>query len=273
MGKCKKCAFTLAEVLITLTILGVVAAISISTIATFYQKTMTIARLKVAYSMLENMTRQSYIENGYPPANMTMTKSNFNTYFGKYLKISKECGINGKLNSGCFKKNDNKQDTFYDLDGNEYSSSDSGYASIDYYKVLLSNGMSLGIDIHASYAYHIRIVVDIDGPNKGDSKLGQDVFMFTYYSPVISGSHLADKTTGAYLFYVRCQREGLFMGAYKGADTNCLPYYDPKELCTKGTPKHADKGYQNGSGCSGLIIKDGWKISSDYPWGYAHKKP
>ena len=28
----------------------------------------------------------------------------------------------------------------------------------------------------------------------------------------------------------------------------------------------------NGMGCSGLIIKDGWKISSDYPWAYAHKK-
>ena len=28
----------------------------------------------------------------------------------------------------------------------------------------------------------------------------------------------------------------------------------------------------NGSGCAGLIIKDGWKISKDYPWNYAQKK-
>ena len=27
-----------------------------------------------------------------------------------------------------------------------------------------------------------------------------------------------------------------------------------------------------GSTCSTLIIKDGWKISKDYPWDYAQKK-
>ena len=50
-------AFTLAETLVTLTILGLVAMVLIPSIMKNYQKRLTITRLKMAYSMLDNMTQ------------------------------------------------------------------------------------------------------------------------------------------------------------------------------------------------------------------------
>ena len=48
----RKRAFTLAEVLITLGIIGVVAALTIPTLISNYQKKVTVAKLKYAYSVL-----------------------------------------------------------------------------------------------------------------------------------------------------------------------------------------------------------------------------
>ena len=154
-----------------------------------------------------------------------------------------------------------------------FASNQGGYGPEYCYKVLLKNGMSLGVNSSISYAYSIRFVVDIDGPNKGQSKLGQDVFMFAYYSPQVQGSHVEDKTSGSYIWYTRCPRVELFKGGYNIADTGCnFSREDLKNLCTETNSGSGNPAYKNGSGCSGLIIKDGWKISDDYPWDYAHKK-
>ena len=285
MKKDKKCfmrlvkGFTLAEVLITLTVLGVVAAISISLITNFYKKTMTIARLKVAYSMLDNMTRQSYVENGYPYG-IEVNNSNFNKYFGKYLNISKNCGKantnSSVIATGCFKqakyKNSNsateyikdengkelKTDMIYTLDGkSQYTN---GYSPRWYHKVVLKNGMGL-----ATWYSNVSVpkagvifLVDIDGPNKGESKLGQDVFAFNYQASRESG---------------RCNSPILVPGASTilDIDSNCnISRNNLIKQCKQNGTSQAQNW--NGMGCSGLIIKDGWKISSDYPWGYANKK-
>ena len=55
-------AFTLAEVLITLGIIGVVSALTIPNIIGNYQKTVTINQLKVAYSVLSNAIEQAIDE-------------------------------------------------------------------------------------------------------------------------------------------------------------------------------------------------------------------
>ena len=52
-----KKAFTLAEVLITLGIIGVVAAITIPGLITKYQKLVTVVKLKKVYSQLNQVMR------------------------------------------------------------------------------------------------------------------------------------------------------------------------------------------------------------------------
>ena len=271
--KIKK-GFTLAETLITLTILGVVATVVIPNIIKNYQKRMTITRLKMAYSMLDNMTQQSMIENGYPPSGVAFTQDLFNNYFGKYLYISKVCGMTGT--KGCFKLNSNGRDTYYSLDGTEMISN----SAENYYKVVLKNGMSLGVTSQASTAYAYRFLIDINGPNRGDSKLGQDMFQFTYYSKAAITS--ASLTGTAYNNYTACPNAGIFIGSYSPANAgkSCQATRNLlKGLCSEGgstsygSDAAKNKIFPNGAGCAGLIIKDGWKISDDYPWDEARKKP
>ena len=60
----KKVAFTLAEVLITLGIIGVVAAVTLPTLIQNYQKTVYVNQLKKAYSVLNNGVKQMIVEQG-----------------------------------------------------------------------------------------------------------------------------------------------------------------------------------------------------------------
>ena len=61
LWKYKK-AFTLAEVLITLGIIGVVAAITIPGLITKYQKLATVVKLKKVYSQLNQEQKDDYCE-------------------------------------------------------------------------------------------------------------------------------------------------------------------------------------------------------------------
>ena len=63
-GKRQKVAFTLAEVLITLGIIGVVAAMTLPTLIANYQKKVVETRLISFYSKINQAYRMSYAENG-----------------------------------------------------------------------------------------------------------------------------------------------------------------------------------------------------------------
>ena len=59
-----KRAFTLAEVLITLGIIGVVAALTIPTLIANYQEKQTVSRLTKAYATISNAYQMAKVENG-----------------------------------------------------------------------------------------------------------------------------------------------------------------------------------------------------------------
>ena len=60
----KKAAFTLAEVLITLAIIGVVAAMTIPTLISNYQEKATVSKVKQAFSIISQAYQLAKIENG-----------------------------------------------------------------------------------------------------------------------------------------------------------------------------------------------------------------
>ena len=59
----KKLGFTLAEILITLGIIGVVAAVTIPMLISNYKKRSTETQLKKAYSLLVNASRQAIADD------------------------------------------------------------------------------------------------------------------------------------------------------------------------------------------------------------------
>lgn len=95
-----KRAFTLAEVLITLGVIGVVAAITMPVLIQNHRKTVVETRLKKFYSTMNQAVRMSEIDNGpcetWERSNLTLNKDAdgsqslifYNTYLAKYLKTS-----------------------------------------------------------------------------------------------------------------------------------------------------------------------------------------
>ena len=93
-GYRRKAAFTLAEALITLAIIGVVAAITIPNVVAKYQKKQVAIQLKKTFSDLENAIRLSEIDNGdmnewdYSATNNTEYKAFIEKYLQPYFKSS-----------------------------------------------------------------------------------------------------------------------------------------------------------------------------------------
>ena len=170
----KKLAFTLAEVLITLGIIGVVAAMTIPTLITNFQKRTTVAKLKRAYSVMKQAYLMSYDQVGDPAADEAFSMgidSYFKTYWAPYIKGTvcknyKECGYSS--GSPWIAANGSKvstvvvapaaRTTFYTNDGFLY---------VVFVYEHGSNG-------HYASSY---VICDING-GKGPNQLGKDVFYF-----------------------------------------------------------------------------------------------
>ena len=88
----KKNAFTLAEVLITLGIIGVVAALVMPGLIVKVEKLITVIKVRKTINVLSNALQRAYVENGLnafdkPASNSTQ----FFYYIAPYLNISKAC--------------------------------------------------------------------------------------------------------------------------------------------------------------------------------------
>lgn len=107
----KRKGFTLAEVLITLAIIGIVAAMTIPLLIASSQKNATVEKLKKFYSIMTQAIKLSELDNGrasswtYPAsADGAQTLTWFNTYIAPYIKYEKidaqSWGINVYLSDG-----------------------------------------------------------------------------------------------------------------------------------------------------------------------------
>lgn len=90
----KQKAFTLAEVLITLTIIGVVAAMTIPTLMSKYKEQTYVTGLKKAYSQLQNAWRMIPLSEGCPAGDYACafgTTENILKIISNQFKLTKYC--------------------------------------------------------------------------------------------------------------------------------------------------------------------------------------
>lgn len=170
-------AFTLAETLIVMGIIGVVAALTIPNLNSSTADKEKVAKVMKAYSNINDAVGRA--EAVYGPLNDWVQDLSNQELFNRmgeriteFMKISKTCGTN--KNQGCIGKK------IYDKTSNDVpifsliagDSADLGY------KVILADGMSLSISgVYGTGDW--LFLFDIDGPNKGPSMLGKDIFSFT----------------------------------------------------------------------------------------------
>ena len=171
----KKLAFTVAEVLITLGIIGVVAAMTIPTLISKYHEKQTYTRLKETYSIIAQALRSVEEEYGTPDdwnLSQEFYKSEDSLKIAKILltslKVAQDCGV--KANSSCMYNGRYKY-----LDGS-YASS---YGNFKTYKIVLMNGTSVSFGVYTPNEL-IDFFVDTNGaapPNQ----VGRDLFVFGYF--------------------------------------------------------------------------------------------
>lgn len=90
-------AFTIAEVLIVLGIIGIVAELTLPTLYQGYQKQITLTKLQKFYTIMAQVVKQSEIVNGttsgwtYGGVNTTAgAKTFFDTYLAPYIRKSQD---------------------------------------------------------------------------------------------------------------------------------------------------------------------------------------
>ena len=180
----KRIAFTLAEVLITLGIIGVVAALTLPSLIQKQQDKATVSRLEKIYSVLSQASLYAREEHGdfedwnIIDNNQASTRENF-AYFEPYLKILRKCDNK----SGCWAEQTQS------LSGQKARWSDNYKIGVDYISITLNDGINVVYDFaepSLNYVYglpsyvnkpYIVFLVDVNG-NRRPNKWGRDIFAF-----------------------------------------------------------------------------------------------
>lgn len=231
-------AFTLSEVLITLTIIGVVAAITIPTLQIQHQKEQTVIQFKKAYSDFANAALLASVEYGdFTSWDYNLTSSEFfKKYFYPYISLSKQKISDAKKDNIIYYQTSGQVENQLLImrDQGEIVEMASGCQIFTYPLVY----GEVGEDRYA-YCY----AVDINGYKK-PNKFGRDLFMLCISSEKGVTPHYWDDNLDPVL--IKRTRNQLLKGP-SSYNYNCS--------------KKA-----RGMWCGALIMYDNWQIKDDYPW-------
>ena len=236
LGSSRRCvAFTLAEILITLGIIGVVASLTIPTLVKNYQKEQTVTQLKKAFSTINQVFQTSTAENGFPDtwdfgadSDSVTTEKVVQTYIIPYLSIQKDCGYN--FAGECTRKT-------------KYNMKPGSTFTFSNYQVMLRDGTVWSFSLDRLVAEDppciIQIQVDLNGDKKPNVR-GKDVFFIQFQKGInkarFFGGGISSRTT-------------LLNGGSGGTNWGC-------------NKTNTNAGIM----CGALIQYDGWQIKDDYLW-------
>lgn len=218
----------MAEVLITLGIIGVVAALTMPVLMANYRKNVALNKLKKAYTEISQAFKMAELEHGpceywdYGTAFDGDSAVNFmNTYLVPYMNVVKNCG----KGTGCWNGD------AYSLSGVKNTSY--GDSSTKNAKIVVNSGYSIGI---TSGGHYVNVQISLNGPSGAQKAvMGKDLFFAS-----LGQAKPCRFGVGTDMF----EEQDFFNGAY---------------ACAKNAGSGA------GMNCLGLIIHDGWKIRKDYP--------
>ncbi|MCM1338036.1 MAG: type II secretion system GspH family protein, partial [Muribaculaceae bacterium] len=237
-----KAAFTLAEVLITLGIIGIVAAMTIPSLMASYQKNQTVVRLKKSFADLQNIVKMSEAENddmsgwNFPSGynNISECETFVKTYYLPYVRGARYLDSTQKAMRTYEIKNLNGRIVGYPACGVE-----------------LSDGRFFSFFLNTGGKY-IWLFMDING-FQGPNRVGRDIFILEAYN-FPAQSVYSIKFWGNYSNTI----EHLQNSGAELTDNNNASGY--------GCSKNNKNGHYAGWYCGEIIRRNGWKIPKDYPW-------
>lgn len=221
-------AFTLAEVLVILGIIGVVAALTLPTLIQNHKRQEYITRLKKVYSVLQQDIDLAKIENGdIGTWDWDLGLNDFvETYLLKNLQISQNC----KTASGCW----NSTEGILNLGGSGVLER---IEDSSYYKIQLTDGTYVAFLKQDNN--HLHFYVDTNG-DKLPNRYGYDCAIMTFTKTDFVDSFHDIKNSGLYFYGFGLNRNTL-LNSVNG--------------CSRGKYGHY---------CGALFQYDGWKMQPDY---------
>ena len=257
----KRTGFTLAEVLITLTIIGVIAAITIPNLIQSYKKHQVEVGVREAYSIINNVLQMAKtvapIEEMI--TNDTETNNLVDTYILPFLKLQQDCGMPGSGQKKCVYPTASGVAPGVNpqaVKPGAYMVHMNGAINPLYLQYVntrflrLANGMNL-------YIYHsyngTEFIFDINGNSK-PNKIGYDIFSFVIFKP-----GTPENVCGPYPWHSNCNKSNSLLPGFITSSSFEMynrPNDSNRQDCSVGG---------DGLWCSGVIMYNGWKIPDDYP--------
>ncbi len=227
----KMFAFTLAEVLVTLGIIGVVSAMTVPSLMQNHQRKTYVTQLHQVYNLFQQAFLQ-YI-NDKNALNLheagLISSAEVSNFMKSYFKIVESCT--------------DFTECFYD--GSYKNMSGTALANGNYWPgavapcFVLANGASVCVENSKYHTTYGHITIDING-KKGPNIAGRDLFFVTYYS---DGSIDEDGIPPS------CRTSGTGCGSGK---TN------PKDV--RAAVGATCSSRTDAKGCFGLLLNNNWEM-------------
>ena len=235
----KAIAFTLAETLIVMGVIGIVSALTLPNLNSSTGDKEKIARLQKTYTELTDAIDRAVAVYGpydtWPDVNSGCSAPACpNRVAGRileYMKVTKDCGTEN--NATCFINTPLAQQINY------MGTKTGGWSCFGTgnYKAIFASGLSLSMSPSSS---EIRIFVDADGPNKAKNAWGDDLFVFHY---------TLDK--GLYPLGDYTDNASAMPCGFSAADDNCAYW-----VITRGNMDY--KKTSDGKTCKGSSVVLNW---------------
>lgn len=169
-------AFTLAEVLITLGIIGIVAAMTIPAIVHKKQSVELETGFKKGYSVLQQVLERMRYDEGQAINYDNYPNRKFFDIFKKYLSLYVDCGFNG-----CVSADITPESGGLKLVSKYKTYNKSRYTTLEMFdegQAITTDGMLFLIQNSTARESKIMISIDVNGMNKGPNIMGHDLFTF-----------------------------------------------------------------------------------------------
>lgn len=215
-------ALTTAELMIALTIIGVIAALVLPSIIENYQNRIYTTKLKKTYMALSNAVEQASVDNGvsafkYTPYAANYSKSAVKSFFDRYFNI-----IN---------KNNAFADKYKIVQGHVYTEEEiaaiqerNSGVSKNYQTATLNDGQAIAM-LCETASDNCYVFLDVNGKDEPNME-GRDMFSFRIKQ-----------------------------------STNEISDYVSSALCTTGTATIGPVNIGNGAGCLTRIMEDNWNMN------------
>lgn len=222
-----KIGFTLAEVLITLGIIGIVAAMTLPGLMQSWHDKASVTKVKKAYSLLNQAYTMSKEKNG-PVSEWDVTsQKDLTPYFTQFIKNIRICTT---------KEKDCSSRQTYDLTGKSYTD------NLQYYAFIDAGGIA--------YTFGTGIVSGDEAEQYGGSSHLNEA------APLQNNMY----TIIANIDNKKVLRWGINTFVFFITDKGIVPYgvigWGKESMCDPATPS-SGAGWWNGMGCAGWVISEG----------------